>query len=226
MQELGVPLNAHRWFVDENISISQQVDEWWASWGQVFILIGVLYLPLVFGLQFIWRKIPAVNLKLWRIVHNVAFCVFSTIGAVELFPTMYNTIILASGFKETVCGGYYISRPESFWLIVFGTSKAFELIESFYFIVEKKPIPFIHWYHHIMTYIFTINSLYLKDTSILYYAWMNYTVHAIMYFYYSLASLTNSRPAWAPIVTVLQILQMFVGTAVVFTVYFCSPPHE
>jgi len=227
MHELGVPLNAHRLFVDDSVTFSELTEKWWDMCGTLFIATAILYLPVVFILQKLFQNQPARNLKTWKTFHNLVFFIFSTIGAVELFPTMLNTITTASSFYDTVCGGYYQhNRPESFWIVVFVVSKLFELIETFYFILEQKPIPFIHWYHHIMTFIFSTFALYLQDTSILYYSWMNFAVHSIMYFYYFLASVTNSRPSWAPLVTIVQILQMFVGTAVVAEVFFCDPPHK
>ena len=226
MRELGVPLNAHRLFVDDSVSFSQLTETWWSYCGTLFIAAAVLYLPIVFVLKKLFKNQPPRNLKAWRAFHNLGFCIFSTVGAVELFPTMVNTITTSSSFYETVCGGYYQHRVESFWIVMFVISKLFELVETFYFILEQKPIPFIHWYHHIMTFIFSTFALYLQDTSILYYSWMNFAVHAVMYFYYFLASVTNSRPSWAPLVTIIQILQMFVGTAVIAETFVCEPQHK
>jgi hypothetical protein len=42
---------------------------------------------------------------------------------------------------------------------------------------------------------------------------MNYSVHAVMYFYYFLSAI-DYRPRWARLVTILQLSQMFVGVAV------------
>lgn len=47
---------------------------------------------------------------------------------------------------------------------------------------------------------------------------MNYLVHCVMYFYYFLSAL-GYRPVWAPVVTVMQISQMFVGVAMCVLVY-------
>jgi elongation of very long chain fatty acids protein 6 len=49
---------------------------------------------------------------------------------------------------------------------------------------------------------------------------MNYSVHAIMYFYYFLTAV-GYRPRWARLVTIFQLSQMVVGVAVcAFNVYY------
>lgn len=226
MRELDVPFNLHRFFIDDTTLFNELAEIWWERYGTLFIAAAILYLPAILILQFIWKYLPAVNLKTWRIFHNLAFCIFSTIGAVELAPTMINTLTTSGNFHDSVCNGYYLHRPESFWVVIFVASKLFELIETFYFIVEKHPIPFIHWYHHILTFIFSTHSLYLRDSSVLYYAWMNYAVHSIMYFYYCVVSFSRKKPSWAILITLAQIIQMFIGTAVVSQTFFCESPHE
>jgi hypothetical protein len=47
---------------------------------------------------------------------------------------------------------------------------------------------------------------------------MNYGVHALMYFYYTLTAM-RIHPPWAPLVTTLQISQMFVGISICAAVY-------
>lgn len=220
------PFGLHKIFVDDNTTFSYLGDVWTEKYGMLFLIAAIAYLPLVKLLQLVWKPLPALNLKYWRFIHNLAFCIFSTIGAVELTPTMINTITTARNFEDTVCIGYFMTRDESFWVIIFVASKLIELFETFYFVVEKKPIPFIHWYHHIMTFIFSSWALYLKDTAVLYYTWMNFSVHSIMYFYYCIVTISKSKPKWSIIITLSQIIQMFIGTAVLIQVYFCNPPHE
>ena len=221
-QMIDTPLGLHRWVVSDDATYAPMVQDFWAAYGHYFILISIFYLPLVPVLRFLWRPMPALNLRTWRLLHNLAFCIFSALGTIELTPVMWNTLFLAENFKETVCGGYFQSRPETVWIIVFVASKALELLETFYFVLEKRSIPFIHWYHHEMTFVFCASCLYFLDRGVIYYAWMNFAVHAFMYFYYCVATITKSKPGWAIIVTISQILQMFVGTAVTFQTFFCE----
>lgn len=115
-----------------------------------------------------------------------------------------------------------------------------ELIDTLFIVLRKKPLIFLHWYHHITVLLFcwhafaTLTARYERplhcsiaclllcedadhwcvcriSPSILrsgiYFVAMNYTVHAIMYFYYFLTAL-GYRPRWALAVTVFQLSQV------------------
>jgi len=47
----------------------------------------------------------------------------------------------------------------------------------------------------------------------LYFVAMNFSVHAVMYFYYFLAGITNPPP-WGMMVTIMQLSQMVIGIIV------------
>ena len=228
---MGPLLNAHRLFVTDDARINYTISNWADNWLPFYIIVGILYLPFIFTLQFIWKKfnLPAVPyIKNWVLIHNIAFCIFSTIGGIELTTTMWETWVAAGfSFHRTVCDGYFLSKVESHWVHWFVLSKLLELPESIYLILEKKPLHFIHWYHHFMTYTFSVHALVLNNPSAIYYAWMNLVVHAVMYFYYTVATISSGRPSWGILVTIGQILQMFVGTAVTFEILFlCEAPYE
>jgi len=216
-------LNAHEWFID-GTSIFTLIDIWWEHFGTLYVVVGLLYLPFIFTFQYLWRNQKPINLRYWRILHNLVFCIFSAIGAIELTPTMLNTWEAGNySFHNTVCDAYFHYQIESFWVFAFVMSKLFELFESIYFILEKKPLSFLHWYHHFVTYAFSCHALYTYNPSALYYSWMNLIVHAVMYLYYTLASINRKPPSWGIIVTLGQIIQMFIGVAVCYEVFTCVP---
>eukprot|EP00428_Durinskia_dybowskii_P064513 CAMPEP_0170386136 /NCGR_PEP_ID=MMETSP0117_2-20130122/16876_1 /TAXON_ID=400756 /ORGANISM="Durinskia baltica, Strain CSIRO CS-38" /LENGTH=142 /DNA_ID=CAMNT_0010641943 /DNA_START=456 /DNA_END=884 /DNA_ORIENTATION=- len=84
-----------------------------------------------------------------------------------------------------------------------------------FIVLRRKPLIFLHWYHHVTVLLFCWSSFATAAGSGLYFVAMNYSVHAIMYGYYCMQSL-DSVPKWFPtiIITVAQIAQMFVGTFV------------
>lgn len=221
-------LNAHRLFIQETTTISQLIDLWWDSnWGTLYVIVGIIYLPLIFSLQFLYRNQKPISLKYWRIIHNLAFCIFSAVGAIELTPTMINTWVYGGNFQNTVCQAFFHHQVESFWVFAFVISKLFELFESFYFIVEKKPLTFLHWYHHFVTYTFSCHALVMRSPSALYFSYMNLVVHAVMYLYYTLATVNGKPPSWGIIVTLGQITQMFIGVSVCYVeVFYCEPVFE
>lgn len=121
-------------------------------------------------------------------------------------------------FEETVCNdGRFTwgAGPTGFWVLLFVFSKIPELLDTMFIVLRRKPLIFLHWYHHVTVLLFCWGAFSLATASGLYFVAMNYSVHAIMYGYYCLQSL-NAVPKWFPtiIITLSQIAQMFVGTGV------------
>lgn len=87
-----------------------------------------------------------------------------------------------------------------------------ELFDTFFIVIHKKPLMFLHWYHHISVLLFTWHAYVNNSPTGAFFIAMNYGVHAMMYFYYFLMAV-RMKPKWFnPIwITVAQISQMFVG---------------
>jgi elongation of very long chain fatty acids protein 6 len=97
------------------------------------------------------------------------------------------------------------------WIMLFVFSKIPELFDTAFIVLRKTRLIFLHWYHHITVLLFCWHSFGSRASSGLYFVAMNYGVHAVMYFYYFLAARGRKNIRWAPLVTALQISQMFVG---------------
>jgi hypothetical protein len=90
-----------------------------------------------------------------------------------------------------------------------------ELVDTFFIVIHKKPLIFLHWYHHITVLLYCWHSYVTTSPPGIFFVVMNYSVHATMYGYYFLMAM-RWRPKWFnPVwVTVAQISQMVVGVAV------------
>jgi len=163
-----------------------------------------------FGLQ---RSLAAWNLFL---------SVFSFIGAIRTAPFLLNSIV-HRGFYHSVCAPavpHYGHGPEGFWVTIFILSKVPELLDTLFIVLRKKPLIFLHWYHHITVLLFCWHAYATLSSSGLYFVAMNYSVHAIMYFYYFLTAI-GYRPKWALLVTVMQLSQMVFGVIVcIASIYY------
>ncbi|RLN46921.1 hypothetical protein BBJ28_00003068 [Nothophytophthora sp. Chile5] len=206
--------------------------EWDISWEPDFCkdsmpialsLCGV-YLVLCFAGRWIMRDLKPFNLKVYvateRAVRplalwNLGLATFSAIGASRTVPFLINTVY-HRGVYHSVCAPpepHYGHGPVALWVMLFIFSKVPELMDTAFIVLRKKSLIFLHWYHHITVLLFCWHAFGSLSASGLYFVAMNYSVHAIMYFYYFLTAV-GFRPRWARLVTIFQLSQMVVGVAV------------
>eukprot|EP01088_Endostelium_zonatum_P006161 TRINITY_DN1826_c0_g1_i1.p1 TRINITY_DN1826_c0_g1~~TRINITY_DN1826_c0_g1_i1.p1 ORF type:complete len:308 (+),score=57.93 TRINITY_DN1826_c0_g1_i1:163-1086(+) len=95
---------------------------------------------------------------------------------------------------------------------VFAFSKFFELIDTLFLVLRRRPVAFLHWYHHITVLPYTWYAVLCAAPAGNIFGIMNAFVHTIMYFYYFLAAI-GPLPSWGAWVTRIQIAQMIGGLA-------------
>ncbi|CAG9571260.1 putative fatty acid elongase [Leishmania major strain Friedlin] len=116
----------------------------------------------------------------------------------------------------------FYDGPSTFAIAMFGYLKTPELLDTLFLVLQRKPVSFLHWYHHIVTAIYVWLSSYMPMPSGIVFCAMNYFVHSFMYFYYFLVmmGLRKSIRPFAPVITLLQVLQMFIGMYITVYTYF------
>ncbi|XP_072352001.1 very long chain fatty acid elongase 6 isoform X1 [Scyliorhinus torazame] len=142
------------------------------------------------------------------------------IGAVRTGAYMVY-ILTTSGLKQSVCDqGFYNGPISKFWAYAFVLSKAPELGDTFFIILRKQKLIFLHWYHHITVLLYSWYSYKDMIAGGGWFMTMNYGVHAVMYSYYALraAGFRVSRK-FAMFITMTQITQMILGCIVNYLVY-------
>ncbi|KAG5483745.1 hypothetical protein LSCM4_04898 [Leishmania orientalis] len=125
----------------------------------------------------------------------------------------------------------FYDGPGAFAITMFAYLKTPELLDTLFLVLQRKPVSFLHWYHHIVTAIYVWLSSYMPMPSGIFFCAMNYFVHSIMYFYYFLVmmGLRKSIRPFAPVITLLQVLQMFIGmyiTVYTYFQYWLSPEYS
>merc|ERR1712176_1444434 len=209
------------------------------NWYFPYVIV-VMYLTLVFYGQNIVMK-DRESLKGYRnimAVWNLALSIFSFIGTIRLFPYGIHNIVNMSA-EDLFCHNARSTfgfGSTGLWILLFTLSKTPELIDTFFIVIHKKKLIFLHWYHH-ASVVFATWSTYVDENPIcIYFCLLNYWVHSIMYFYYFLTAMQvhkNPRLKWImpnPIfITFFQILQMVIGTTLTvanlyyyFTVPTCN----
>ena len=160
------------------------------------------------------------SLAIW----NLLLAIFSAYCTIRTVPHLIHRILTVS-FEETICDPAHMafgSGACGLAVALFIISKIPELVDTIFIILRKKPLIFLHWYHHLTVLIFCWNSYVTESGAGIYFVAMNSLVHAVMYFYYFLQAI-KAMPKWFPswIVTLLQISQMIIGVfIVVSSLYF------
>lgn len=163
------------------------------------------------------------SLKLCLGCWNLSLSIFSIIGLSRTAPALL-TLIQEKGFTFSVCYGgeqpSWFDGPCGLWMWLFVYSKSFELNDTVFLVLHKRPVIFLHWFHHVTVLLYCWYSFATNSSSGLWFAVMNFFVHSIMYFYYFLMLFRPIRPAVSsvgPFITTIQILQMVGGLAVSLT---------
>jgi hypothetical protein len=192
-----------------------------ATWLPTVAIIGYM-LFCYFG-QKVMKDRKPFDLRYTLAAWNLFLAVFSLWGAFRTVPELlYN--IFHFPFDRTVCDEAHLWAGPGNGLAVqlFIISKIPELIDTVFIVLRKKPLIFLHWYHHVTVLAFCWHAYITENGGGLYFVGMNYSVHGVMYFYYFLQAI-RAIPKWFPswIITSMQIIQMIIGTAVVcFSIYY------
>lgn len=148
---------------------------------------------------------------------NLGLSIFSFIGMVRTGPHLF-WYLYKFGFNEIICTEpalIYGCGAAGLWTKWFVLSKLPELGDTLFIVLRKKPLIFLHWYHHVTVLLYCWHAYATESSMGIFFVVMNYSVHAIMYFYYFLAA-AKMRLSWLKphYITLCQTSQMFVGIAV------------
>lgn len=156
-------------------------------------------------------------------VWNAALALFSIAGAISLVPAfLYGPTggLLNQGFYKSVCSApaERMDGWEGLFLALFIYSKLFELIDTVWLVLRKSPLSVLHCWHHVSVLLYCWHAYSTRTSTGLWFATINYVVHALMYSYFALTQLgKDCRRAVKPfaiIITSLQLSQMVVGIVV------------
>lgn len=190
--------------------------EWMRDRPLLPIVACVLYgIAIVVGRAYFSTR-PAWSWRRALAMWNLSLALFSTAGAFRLVPHLIHNLT-SYPFRELLCSDprlMYAGGSTGLWLQLFILSKFPELIDTMFIIVHKKPLIFLHWYHHITVLLYCWVSYVTESPPGLFFAAMNYCVHAVMYGYYFLMAM-KMRPKWFKpvVITGMQILQMAIGVS-------------
>jgi hypothetical protein len=188
----------------------------------------IAYLALVYFGPILMRDREPIKFKWMLFAWNIFLSVSSGIG-------FYHSIIYIVGNwpkhrdpVAMVCDTSCYITPLAWYMRMFVISKLLEWVDTVFLVLRKRPIIFLHWFHHVMTASYCwwgAMSTHQSDASGLYYSTLNLFVHFIMYGYYALSTL-GIRPPFPWIITILQLSQMVVGVWISYTAMNCPRAWE
>ncbi|KAI6242629.1 GNS1 SUR4 membrane protein domain containing protein [Aphelenchoides fujianensis] len=208
---------------------------YWNSRAVHAFILPLLVLVDPAGLYMRNRKPFKLNGPL--MVWNATLSLFSLCGTIRTGEELWN-VMEKRGLHDTLCYTYgewpparvapvdprLLSDPSgiaSLWNFLFIVSKGAELCDTLFIVLRKRPLIFLHWYHHFAVLIVTWHGAQWIISASRTFSFMNYAVHTPMFFYFAVTSAGIRPPRFcAMMVTILQNVQMIFG--VLITLYIAK----
>lgn len=196
---------------------------WMQAHPMVPVIACLLYGVLIVSGQAYFETRPRWNWRFTMASWNLCLSLFSMMGLIRTLPQLIHNLTHLS-FQDNLCADpriTYGSGSTGLWVQLFILSKFPELFDTFFIVIHKKKLIFLHWYHHITVLLYCWHSYVTISPPGIFFCVMNYAVHALMYFYYFLMAVRLKPKCLPPMmITVAQISQMVVGVAVTLMAFY------
>lgn len=204
-EKLWNDVKAHRFFTD-----------YWSHsiWMAVFYSLGVHIVQKAMTNRKAW------DMRNPLILWNAALSIFSLAGTIRMGEEFFH-VIRTRPLLDSISYSVDPHQPAAFWAFCFAASKVFELGDTVFVLLRKKPLIFLHWYHHAVVLVYVWHSASELVAGGRWFIFMNYAVHTIMYAYYAITAAGIRLPRiLSMVITTLQTSQMLVGVAISFIVLY------
>ncbi|KIJ21750.1 hypothetical protein PAXINDRAFT_165152 [Paxillus involutus ATCC 200175] len=190
-----------------------------STWPVVSLTLAS-YLAVIFGIRELMKDRPPQKLNSLFRVHNA----FLSLGSALLLALMAEEVAsvwIKSGTYDTMCNETSWTPRLEFYYMINYYFKYIELFDTVFLAMKKKPLAFLHVFHHSATALLCFTQLNGKTSVSWVVIGLNLLVHVIMYYYYY-ATAGGARIWWKKYLTSMQITQFVID---LFVVYFGTYQH-
>jgi fatty acid elongase 3 len=182
-----------------------------SDWSSVIGGVS-LYLFTIFGLKKWMEDKKKFDLKWVVIVHNFFLSALSLTMMIGMLYEILNKFITSNyDVKCLLCdpNQQLTTGKQIGWFYIFFLSKYYEFLDTIIICLKKRPIIFLHVYHHCITLVLVFVML-SNEVAVQWIAMTaNCLVHVPMYYYYAMSSL-GYEIWWKKYITMLQIIQFVI----------------
>lgn len=178
------------------------------EWRWHILSCVALYLPVIKMLHVVMHNKQPFKLRLFTTMWNFMLAGFSMTGALLMLLDDW-TIIARAKYEEVKF------QPRTRMVVaMFCLTKVVEFGDTMILTLKKRPLIFLHLYHHLTVALYCWHALLLRVSFAHTFVLMNLLVHGAMYLYYGLCGIyPNSKVLRTarPYITLTQLAQMAGG---------------
>jgi len=195
--------------VDDPVGMTMIFQRYW----QHSITVSIIYYLLIRAIQWAMTDRKPFELKKTLFWWNAALAVFSIVGLMRFSEDLLHSLF-SHGLSYAVCYSCHPNGVAAFWSLLFAISKFIELGDTLFIVLRKRPLIFLHYYHHAAVLVYTLHSGAEHTAAGRAFISMNFLAHSCMYSYYTAKAASIRVPTWIQMtVTVIQTTQMLGGVA-------------
>jgi len=180
----------------------------------VVLTIMAAYLTTIFTIQHLLHDKQPYVLLTWFRAHNIVL----SLGSALLLALMLEEIVpivSRHGIRYAICDkAAWTPRLEFYYMINYYI-KYVELIDTVFLALKKKPLAFLHVFHHAATALLCYGQLQGRTPVSWTVIVLNLGVHVVMYYYYY-GTAGGQRFWWKRHVTTMQIAQFIIDLLIVY----------